>query len=188
MRIRLGLVLALCWGSVAAAQVTGEQARAALFAGSEAEVDLRPEAGLPEDQAQTLVTVGAGQPYYGAIAISPDEGLMSEATVAAANHHTTEAAEVAALAACNARKSGARPCVVAALIRPLGWEMRPLLLSADASAGLRKDYPAKGGALAVSPATGAWSIGSGAGAVKTAVAACNAKAGAAADCVLAVQD
>ena len=188
MRVRFGLVLALCCATGAVAQVTGRDAKAALFKGAEAEVDLRPEAGLPPDQAATLVMVGAGQPYYGAIAISPDEGLMSEATVAAANHHTVQAAEIAAKLACDAKKTGASPCVVAALIRPLGWEARPLMLSADATEGLRKDYPAKGGALAISPATGAWSIAQGDGAVQTAVGSCNVKAGAVADCVLAVQD
>lgn len=188
MRVKLGIVLALCGATAGFAQVTGKDAKAALFKGPEAEVDLRPEAGLPEDQAAALVMVGGGQPYYGAIAISPDEGLMSEATVAAANHHTVEAAEVAARAACDAKKTGATPCVVAALIRPLGWEVRPVMLSADATAGVQKDYPAKGGALAVSPSTGAWSIAEGEGAVDTAVGACNVKAGAVADCVLAVQD
>lgn len=188
MQVKLGLVLALCLATAGMAQVSGKDAKAVLFKGAEAEVDLRPEAGLPDDQAQALVTVGAGQPYYGAIAISPDEGLMSEATVAAANHHTVEAAEAAAKVACDAKKTGASPCVVAALIRPLGWEAQPMMLSADATEGLRKDYPAKGGALAISPATGAWSIAEGDGAVSTAVGACNVKAGGVADCVLAVQD
>ncbi len=125
VRIVLGMGLAcgLTFGfsGVASAQaLTGEQAAAALFAPTGAEVELLKTDFLPKDQAELLRQVGAAQPYYGAIAVSPDEGIMVDATVAAANQHSVEAASVAARAACDAKRKGARPCEVVALIRPAG--------------------------------------------------------------------
>lgn len=163
----------------------GERAaRKQLFAPKGGAVEMRAEAGLPVQDQTVLDAVAAQQPYYGAIAISPDEGLMSEATVAAANYHDTAAAEAVALAECNAKKTGRAPCVVAALIRPEGHEARPLQLSRDATLALRADYPGKGGAMAISARTGAWGIGAGA---EAALAACAARPGAT-DCAVVVQD
>ncbi len=162
----------------------GKDARKLLFPGKGAAVEMTPDSGLSAQDQTVLASVAAQQPYYGAIAISPDEGLLSEATVAAANYHDTAAAETVALADCNARKTGAVPCVIAALIRPEGYEPRLLQLSLDATAALRSDYPGRGGALAISDLTGAWGVGDGADA---AVTACAAKGGAT-DCVVVVQD
>lgn len=167
--------------------LTGKEAKKALFAPVTAEVEILPEAGLPEDQAAALVLVGQGQPYYGAIAISPDEGLMSEATVAAANYHDTASAGKAALADCNARKTGKSDCVLAALIRPKGWKDRGFTLSSDATAAI-KSYPGKGGALALSASTGSWGMGKGEGAGDAALAECQGRNTAAKDCALAVAD
>ena len=75
--------------------MTGKAAKKLLFAPVTAEVEILPEAGLSQDMADALDMVGEGQPYYGAVAIAPEEGLMSEATVAAANFHDTTAAGVA---------------------------------------------------------------------------------------------
>jgi len=185
MKAALALTLALLSStSLAAEPLTAKAARKALFPAKGAAVEMKADAGLAEPDQTVLTLVAAQQPYYGAIAISPDDGLMSEATVAAANYHDTAAAEVAALADCNARKAGAAGCVIAALIRPEGYEPRSLHLSRDATAAFRADYPGAGGALAISALTGAWGLGRGA---EAAVADCAAKAGAT-DCVVVVQD
>jgi hypothetical protein len=78
------------------------------------------------------------QPYYAALALSPEAGLASEITALAANYHDEANARAAALAACEANRAGAgSPCIVALVIRPEGWEPgRPLQLSAQATAAL----------------------------------------------------
>lgn len=182
------LALALGAAGAAAAQpVDGRAARDALFAPKGSSVAI-VRGVLPEDQAALLAGVAEGQAYYGAIAVSPDEGLMSEATVAAVNHHSIEAAAAAAARDCNARKKGRADCVVAALIRPRGYEEgRALQLSALATEAFRSDYGRSGArALAASPATGAFGLGKGAGAAEAALADC-AKAGAT-DCAVVVAD
>ena len=154
----IAAVSAICMaGAGSAAPIDGKAAKKALFAPIKAEVEILPAAGLPADQAQALEMVGGQQLYYGAIAISPDEGLMAQATVAAANYHDTDAASVVALAECNAKKTGSAGCVVAALIRPKGWKEPGFQLSSDATAGFKSDFA--DGALAVSPSTGAWGVG-----------------------------
>lgn len=185
--LRYALLLAVVSSPALAEPLAGKAAKKALFAPMKAEVEIMPEAGLPADQAEVLKTVGVGQPYYGAIAIAPDEGLMSEATVAAANFHDVAAASVAALAECDAKKKTATACVIAALIRPEGWKDQGFGLSSDATAAF-KDYDMKAGALAVSPSTGAFGMAAGEGAAEKAVANCGAKNDKAVDCVLAVQN
>lgn len=166
---------------LAAQTVTGDDAAAMLYAPKTAEVVIT-EGALPEDQANMLAMVAKDQPYYAAIAISPDEGLMSEATMAAANHHTVEAASAIALAQCNANKKGAADCVIVATVRPEGWEARALQLSSSAT----EDFVAnQGAALALSAATGAWGIGA---SPDEAVAACAAKQEAATDCTVAIAE
>jgi hypothetical protein len=65
------------------------------------------------------------QPYYAALALSPEAGLASEITALAANYHDEANARAAALAACEANRAGAgSPCIVALVIRPEGWEPR----------------------------------------------------------------
>lgn len=186
----MGLCVVLA-SPLLAQTVTGKEAGKALFAPVKAEVEILPAANLPKDQAAALKMVGAGQPYYGAIAISPKDGLMSEATVAAANYHSTDAASAAALAECDAKRKGKEPCVVAALIRPKGWKDKGVQLSSDATAGFRKSYDAAAGtALAISPLTGGWGIGAGA---KDAIDACiartpKAKASKASDCKVLIEN
>jgi hypothetical protein len=173
--MRLMLALCLLPLPALAEPLTRDAAAAQLFAPDGSQVAVIAGA-LPDDQARLLATASAGQPYHGAIAISPDEGLMSAATVAAVNHHTVEAAAAQALAECTAKASGAAPCVIAAVIRPAGWAARPLTLSADATRavdGLR-------GALAISAATGKFGTGADA---QAALAACGV-----ADCAVAIAD
>lgn len=187
----VGLVLAvLGFGTmaVAADPITGKAARALLFSPEGAEVALLLPELLTEAEAEALRVVAAAQPYYGAVAIAADDGLMAEATVAAANYHDTDAATRAALAECDAKRTGAAPCVVVALIRPTGWEPRGVQLSAAATAGFAKDYKGRGGkALAISASTGRWGIATGDGAA--AIAACAAMAAPpVADCAVVVAD
>jgi hypothetical protein len=182
-RIGFGLGAAMLLGSPLAAQtVTGDAAAEMLFAPKLAEVEIIDTGLLPKDQAKVLEMVARDQPYYAAIAISPDEGLMSEATVAAANHHTLDAAAAAALADCNGKKSGATECAIVAVVRPEGWEARPLQLSSSATEDFA-NYA--GGALAISALSGAWGIG---GSADEAIAACAVKTEAATDCAVAISD
>lgn len=185
-RAAIALAFVLASSAVYAEPLTGKAARAALFVPVKAEVEVLAEAGLPEDHARALELVGVDQPYFGAIAIAPDEGLMSEATVAAANFHDTSAAAVTALAECNAKKASASNCIVAAYIRPAGWKDTGFSLSSDATAAFA-EYDMKTGALAISVTTGAFGIAAGEGAGEAAKAACAAKNDKASDCSLVVE-
>lgn len=191
MRKNLILTAVLAFAAAQGANaeaVNGKAAKKTLFSAEGASVQVMKQAFLADDQAQILGSVALQQPYYGAIAVSPDEGLMSEATIAAANYHSVEAASAAAAAGCDAARKGAAPCVIVALVRPKGWEARPLQLSADATAAFRKDYSGKGGALAVSAGTGAWGMAKGNGAAEAAIAACAAKLTGPNDCAVVVAD
>lgn len=185
--IGITLVIALIAAGAAVAEpVTGKAARKALLSTKGAEVEIMAVAGLPQDQSKVLEMVAGDQPYYGAIAISPDEGLMSEATFAAANYHDTASASAAALMECNAKKTGESDCVVAALIRPKNWKDTGFQLSRAATVGFKDDYDMEGGALAISMSTGLFGIANGEGAGPAAVAACAAKSEKANDCRIAV--
>ena len=177
----------LATGAVAEPMASAEARKMAYPARAGLAIVMHAHPKLPEDQAKLLSTVASGQPYYGAIAFSPDEGIMVEATVAAVNHHSVEAAEAAALRDCNARRKGKEPCAVAVVLRPDGWAARALQMSQAATEALRKDYGRTGPrALAVSPSTGAFGLGAGEGAAEAAVIAC-ATAGAT-DCAVVVAD
>lgn len=177
-------------GAAMAQVPTGDAVQPLLFPATGAVVEILPQSFLPRDQAAILAQVGAAQPYYGAIAVSPDEGLMVEATVAAANHHSTAAAERAALAGCDAKRKGATPCVIVALIRPQGWSERPFQLSSGATAGFVDSFlkVRRDRAFAVSPSTGLWGVGKGRNAADKAVANCAAKGKDVADCAVVVAD
>ena len=185
LAISMGLA-ALMATTVLADPISGKDAKKVLFAPLKAEVEILKSAGLSKNDAKALKMVGIGQPYFGAIAISPDEGLMSEATVAAANYHDTDAASAAALTECNAKKKGKAECVVAALIRPKGWKDRGFQMSSDATEGFKNGYDAKAGAMAISRSTGGWGLGEGAAATDAAIAACLIKAPKAKDCTVAI--
>lgn len=132
--------------------------------------------------------------YHGSIAYSPSEGLTSESLQGAFNFHSVQAADRAALAACNAaRKRGSARCQVAAQVLPQGYRPGGPQLSYDATAAFRSTYRSIPGekALAVSERTGAWRIARGGNAAAAAVAACNQVArdrGGRADCVAVVAD
>ncbi len=185
----LAAAVLVAFAQGAAAQVLdGKTAKKALFADDEAAAQVMKQSFLSDEHARIVGEAALQQPYYGAIAVSPDEGLMSEATIAAANYHSVEAASVAALAGCDAARKGAAACVIVALVRPKGWEARPIQLSAEATAAFRKDYAGKGAALAVSSGSGAWGLVVGANAGEAAVAACAAKLTGPNDCTVIVAD
>lgn len=170
--------------------VAGADAPAQLFHPEHVEVVRYNAEGLSDQEVQILASVAQGQKYYAAVAFAPAEGLMSEATVMAANHHSVAAARTAALAECDGRRSAAGRCVIVMEVRPAGWQTRDLQLSADATAAFGNAYPRGGeAALAISPATGLWGIGNGAEAAADARANC-AQSGdvPADDCVVVITD
>lgn len=165
--------------------VTGSQAKKALYPADKAEVVVVPAAALPEAVVKALQQVGASQPYYGAFAISPDDGALTEATALAVAFHDPKAAAAVALADCNAKKKGKSDCIVAAVIQPKGWKERALQLSAPATQGFRDGYPRKNGAFAVSLTTGGWGLGEGA---EAAIADCQTRNPGVTDCTVVIQN
>ena len=179
LRILMGLVLLA--GPALAEPVAGKVAKGQLF-GLVADVRVI-DGNLPKDQVAALKTVLAGQPYYGAAALSPDDGLMAEATVLLANYHDVASASKAALAQCDAKRKGKTPCVIAATVQPKGWKQRSVQLSVDATTGFKTSYPGSGGAVATSAATGAWAIG---GDATAALAACTKQGQKPKDCAVVI--
>ena len=182
--------MAICGAMLAATAagadpISGREAAKALFAPQGATVIIVREAGLPAAQANALKTVLSQQPYYAAAAFSPDEGLLTEATVMVGNYHNAETAAAVALALCNQNRKGATPCVLAATTQPKGWKQRALSLSSEGTNGFKTLYPASGGAMAVSMATGAWAI---MGDAKTALAGCKASTQKPKDCAIVIEN
>ena len=166
--IRLG-VLCLTAFAIAAPALAQElpnlrEARRLVFAEDGAvEGEVNPHDSLSETDVAILNQLVETQAYYAAIAIAPEMGLASEATIAAANYHDEANARTAALAACNEARTSGPACVVVLVIRPEGWEPdRPLQLSTDATAALRGDFRRLGRnrVMAISDTTGQWGIGS----------------------------
>lgn len=177
---------------VVAQPVDGKTAQRALFSTKGVGIALFNLPQLSEQDRLILTEVARQQKYYGAVAISPDEGLMSEATLAAANYHTIAPAEVAAKAACDkARKKGSARCVIAAYILPSKHTQRALQLSVDATQGFNDNWAGPGPkALAISPATGEWAMAKGQGAGDVATSDCNrtAQTRGAQDCVVVIAE
>lgn len=172
----------------AAGRLLFNERRAELVAHPQPSVDPRLMA-LFEDRRQAAAFLDH-VPYYGAIAVSPDQGLVEDAIVAVGNHHSFDSAATVALGRCEAqRPADTRACVIVAEIRPRRWRGRALQLSAGATAVFRREYRRARGerAFAISPTSGGYGIGQGAGAAASAVAACNA-AGGVADCRVAISD
>ena len=178
-------VMCLVAGPVLADPMTHVAAAKLMFAPSGVQVSLVPGAALPKEQAGPLKTVLAQQPYYGAAALSPDEGLMSEATIFVGNFHSADMASQAALVQCNAKRKGKTACVIVATVAPKGWKARPLQLSQAATAGLKTGYPKVGGGMAISAATGDWAL---AGDAATALANCKASKDKPKDCALVIEN
>jgi hypothetical protein len=185
------LALALLPALASAQPKAGAAVEGQLFDAGGAALAVNKAAGLDAEARGMLETLVAanGFKYYGAIAFSPDEGLVSESLQGAFNYHDINAAAAAALSACGkAKKPASAGCILAAQILPRGYSPRGFQLSQDATAafaGYRK--AGQGGALAISPVSGAYGVARGAAAGPEALAACNAKAPRR-DCVLAVRD
>lgn len=176
-------------GLASAEPLDGKAAKGHLFDPDKVDVVFADGVDLSDKDRAILTQVLSTQPYFGAVAMSPSEGIMSEALVAAADYHGIEPARVAALGGCNERKrQGSDACVLVAELFPAGWEERDLQLSAGATRGFRKEYRGFGAkALAISESTGKWAVAKGKGAETDVIAQCKALSSAD-DCVIVVQD
>lgn len=193
MRVTAAIFAVTLAGPALAEPLSGQAALGALFDPGSRQVVLSSRLD-PREQAMVRLMVplmerqlGRSLDYYGAIAMSPDEGFQSEASQSALNHHSVAAAERAARAACDAnRKPGSRRCIVAARIVPRGYAARAVTLSSNATRALQERYaPAAGPkAMAISPSTGAFGVG----APQAALGTCQAGAGSAGDCSIVVRD
>lgn len=194
MRVWFAGMMATVLASGALADpLDGRTARQALFHHKGGEIVVFPQDFLTPEQVAQLNLMGGLIQYYGAMAMAPGEGFMSEANQAAANHHSVEAATEAALSACNAARSGGRPCVVVAHFLPRDWEEgHPVQLSQSATEAFRRDYRRGRGpkAFAISAETGAFAVERGESATDAALAACNEKAEelGATDCNIVIAD
>jgi hypothetical protein len=189
MRLTTALLAAAVLATPALAEpITGKEARKLAFDPKGVEITITEGTGLNDQDLAILNQVLATQAYYGAVAMTPSEGILSEALVAAANYHDVDTARGVALSGCDARKrEGSAPCIIVAELRPEGWEPRDLQLSAAATEGLRKEYKGFGAkAFALSASTGNWGVGKGDSAAQDAIAACNAAG--AEDCAVVVAD
>ena len=185
-KVCLGFAMLAMAGVAQAAPVTGKDAKALLFSPKGTSVEVIKHSFLTDADLKVIAEVAGQQKYYAAIAVSPDEGLLVEATVAGANFHDTDSASAFALAGCEAKRKGETPCVIVAVVRPKGWEARALQLSVEATEIARKEYLSTPDpkAMATSAGTGQWAIGAGA---EAAVAACATKSGAP-DCATVLLD
>lgn len=127
-------------------------------------------------------------PFYGALALSPSEGLYVEWLNASAQFHSRETARAAAMAHCEAnRKPDSEGCVVVLEVVPRGSdEGLALTLSAPAASAMRKEYRKldKPRAFAISDATGNYGLARGDGG--RALAACASQG--ATDCRIVIAD
>lgn len=198
---KIGLALVLCsWAGMAVAQpLTFNEAKRALpNAGKRVSLQTYPDRLPASDAAkfeaagmkisQVFKGIGATLEGYGAVAISPDEGMVVEWLSGVSQHHSIDAARKAAVDYCNAKKRAASaPCVVVAEVIPRGAKPGAALsLSNDANAALRKAYRKLKApkAFAISPSQGSFGYDRGDGG--RALEAC-ARSGAR-DCRVVVAD
>ncbi len=177
-------------GAALAEPINYKAAKGMMFKSKGAVVTLIPHPSVSEKDAKVLKQVGETQAYYGAIAMSPSEGLASPALVAATNHHSVESASAQAIEFCNdKRESGSKKCVVVAQIFPKKWKAKPVQFSAGATEAFGKEYRRIRGdkAFATAASTGDFGIGKGETAAAQAVENCAAKNGAT-DCEVTIAD
>ena len=146
--------------------------------------------GARQKLSDVLEALGDALPLYGALAISPSEGLFVDWLNGVGQHHSAEAARAAALAYCNGkRRQGSAPCVVVVDASPKGAKAGAALsLSPVANAALRGEYRklTSPKAFAISEKTGNFGFDRGDGG--RAVAACAAAGQGARDCRVVVAD
>ncbi len=205
-----GLLLVAGATAAAAGPLTPRQAKKQLFRGDKLRVELLDLSGLAPTtraQAEAVATsltdpeiaaqwaaMGFSMGYYGAMAVKPDRPLSPESMAISNNLHSPEAAEAAAMQACNALGEGEREgeCVPVALILPRRYKARDFTLSQAATEAFRTGWgrPNAPQYLAYSPSTGAFVIARGAGADAKALASCNEQTGLGdgGDCVIGIAE
>ncbi len=152
------------------------------------EADKAKLTGANQSLDDVLGVLGGALQNYGAVAISPSEGLFVEWLNGVSQFHSTATARAAAIAYCNGqKKSASAPCVVIAETAPKGAKPG-FSLSANANAALRRDYRklAKPRAFAISDATGNFGMARGDGG--RAMDACEKAAKGASDCRIVIAD
>ena len=184
-------VFSLCtWGQVAGAEaVTNADAKAQLFSLKGRSVELSHHDWLTPENAALVKQVAEQQLYYAAIAASPDDGIFSASTIAAANDHMMDVARAKALSACDEAKRGETACEIVAMVWPRNFELVNLTLSHGATEAWRKKFRRVRGekAFAISPTAGTFAIATGEGASVVALREC-AEQAQVEDCLIAIQD
>lgn len=187
------LALAACIAApiTAGAQTLSErQARDQVAAPRGTDVRVADLPWITNEVRQQIERELGNYPYYAALVMSPGDPGATPAGGAIVNFHSPEAATRAALAACNAQRTSGPDCVVVAQVLPRRYQGGRLTLSRAATDALRGDFGRLDSpkALAISPATGAFSFARGDG--TRALASCNAKAAeqGAQDCRIAVAE
>lgn len=142
---------------------------------------------LDDTQREILGGLRMTIPFYGSLALSPDEGLFVDWLQASGQHHSVDAARAAAMAHCEAsRKKSSASCVIVLDVVPKGWDAEaPVSLSQSAAEALRGPYRKLRGdkAFAISAQTGTFGFGASS---DDAITAC-AEAGAE-DCQVIIAD
>lgn len=187
--MRAFLMIALMLATPVFAQpYTTKEVRKGLVRNDKAEITILLPEYFEGQNIDALTAAFSQQPYFGAVAVTLDENLTSNANTLVGNHHSIEAANKAALALCNkARASGSRKCQIAVEIRPAKSSGDPLALSLSATDIFYKEFRrAKAPkALATSASTGKIGLGFGEAAEHDALAAC-AQASGAEDCLISI--
>jgi hypothetical protein len=177
-------------GAAGADSLSFKEARRALPKGNRTVAELPDTSFLDDKQQAIVMSLKDTIPYFGALALSPDEGLFVDWLNASGQHHSLVAARAAALRHCNAsRKKSSAQCVVVLEISPKGAKPdAPLSLSAAAAEALRGDYRKLKGpkAFAISASQGTFGFAKGDGA--RALEACMAASEGATDCMVVVAD
>ncbi|MEM9583961.1 MAG: 5-aminolevulic acid synthase [Pseudomonadota bacterium] len=161
-----------------------------MFQANIPETDKARLGGTDKSVEKLLRTLGTTVPAYGAVAISPSEGLFVEWLNGAGQFHSLAAARAAALDYCDSnRKRGSAPCEIVVLVTPKGAKAdAALTLSGPANAALRKDYRKLQApkAFAISEKTGNFGFARGDGG--RALSRCEAGGQGASDCKIVVSD
>lgn len=156
-------------------------AKRLLFSTRNSTITVLPQPFLAAEDIAALEAMPkvAGLKYYGALAAAPNAGLQAETSTGAFNYHSLDAARKAAVAGCDAKRSGGASCVVVAEVTPRNYQDgRALTLSQDASAVVSgRDFRRAGSnaTLAISPSSGSWGLGDGSAAAIATCAASGAR-------------
>ena len=188
--VAVAIILAGSATSVAAESLSYKDARRALPKGNRTVAELPDTSFLDEKQQAIVLSLKDTIPYFGALALTPDEGLFVDWLNASAQHHSIDAARAAALKHCEAnRKKSSVKCVVVLEVSPKGAKPdAPLSLSAEAADALKGEYRKLKApkAFAISPSQGTFGFAGGDGA--RALSACAKSGGGAKDCTVVVAD